>query len=304
MPQQLPPRGDKEAYIKDGIIIKGIGGAYHILLENKEISVGKPRGLFRNEGITPTVGDRVSVVPSGDSDFPLQIVEIHERRNILVRPPISNLDVLIILVSCKRPAPDYKLIDKLLIICAVKNIHPVIWITKTDLDEKRAEKIKNLYEEAGFSVFSSSLMSFEKAPLEDFLKKGKTIAFAGQSGVGKSTLCNRILGEGYMEVGIISKKLQRGKHTTRHVELIPYGDKAFIADTPGFSSMRLFDVGVEEKEVVLGYPELLRIKDQCRFQDCRHMNEDGCAVSSVAIDNERLLRYREFTEELKNQKKY
>ena len=266
--------------------------------------MGKPRGLFRNEGIVPMIGDHVVIVPSGDTDFPFQIVDIAPRRNDLIRPPVSNLDVLVITVSCKTPAPDEKLIDKLLILCGAKDIFPVLWITKRDLDEKRASRMEALYNEIGFTVRTSSKDSFDSDLRSASFLVGKTVIFAGQSGVGKSTLCNALLGEDYMEVGKISTKLQRGKHTTRHVELIPFGDGGFIADTPGFSSLRLPELGVQAEEVVFGYPELLRVKNKCRFQDCRHMGEDGCAVEESGIDPNRLARYREFVKELQNVKKY
>ena len=289
--------------IKRGIIIKGVGGAYEICLENHEVVGAKPRGLFRNTGTVPTVGDQVEIEESGDPDFPYMITEIYPRKNILVRPPISNLDTLVITISAKMPKPDYTLIDKLLILCGKNKIHPVIWITKIDLAPKKADEIGIMYGKAGFTIVMSSMEMDIKSIFPEELYAKKIISFAGQSGVGKSTLCNALVQSEFMEVGAVSKKLKRGKHTTRHVELIPFGN-GYIADTPGFSSLRLPDLGIETNDVILGYPELAQIQDQCRFQDCKHIGEEGCAEDQAEIDEQRFNRYREFVSQLQQMKKY
>ena len=273
-----------------------------------EVVGGKPRGVFRNIGMIPTVGDYVEIEESGDSDFPYTITEIMERRNILVRPPISNLYTLIIAVACKMPAPDYTLIDKLLILCGNHNILPVIWITKTDLAPKVAEQIIEEYGQTGYKIITSGKSTDVREVLSDLQKdlpgeQDDIISFAGQSGVGKSTLCNALLNRNTMEVGAVSRKLKRGRHTTRHVELLPYAG-GYIADTPGFSSLRLQDVGIEETDVVYGYPELLNIRENCRFQNCLHTGEDGCAVNRTNIHENRLARYRDFVSQLQRIKKY
>ena len=290
-----------------GRLIKGVGGIYTIYTADGVEVKGKPRGLFRNEGMIPIIGDHVSLSPSGDADIPYRIEEIFPRKNALIRPPVSNIDVLVITVSCHSPKPDPKLIDKLLILCGSKSIHPLIWITKADLDYNRAEDLCELYESIGYETEISAVTedTDEIAFTRHDELDGKTIIFAGQSGVGKSTLCNALIGSDHMEIGRVSVKLHRGKHTTRHVELIPFGDKGgFIADTPGFSSLSLTDLGIAIEEIPLGYPELGKIKDHCRFQDCRHMGEEGCALSRDTMSPERLTRYREFMTEIKNAKKY
>lgn len=284
------------------LIIKGVGGAYHIR-EGGEVVLGKPRGIFRNENVIPAVGDRVDIVPSGDTDFPYQITRIYPRKNVLIRPPIANLDTLVITVSARNPYPDKKLVDKLLIVCAARNIEPILCVTKGDLSKKGAKNLADLYRSAGFYVLESEKRDDLLAYISDRFNEDKIIAFAGQSGVGKSTLCNMLLGADYMPVGNLSAKLKRGRHTTRHVELIPVKKGGYIADTPGFSSMSLFDMGIREEEVIFGYPELLAIQD-CRFGDCRHMGETGCVLETADIEAGRLLRYREFVNELKNQKRY
>ena len=291
-----------------GIIIKGVGGAYEIRLPDEEVVGGKPRGLFRNIGLVPTVGDQVEIEESGDSDFPYTITEIMDRENILVRPPISNLHTLIITVACKMPAPDYTLIDKLLILCGNHSIHPIIWITKTDLAPKVAEQLIKEYEQTRYCMITTGKETDMSGILSDLQKnmpgkEEKIISFAGQSGVGKSTLCNALLNRNTMKVGTVSKKLKRGRHTTRHVELLPYPG-GYIADTPGFSSLRLQDVGIEEKDVVYGYPELQIMNEECRFQDCLHTGEAGCAVDTSFINENRLSRYREFVAQLQRVKKY
>lgn len=299
---------ERSNFIRQGIIIKGVGGAYEIRLPDREVVKGKPRGLFRNVGLIPTVGDQVDIEESGDSDFPYTITEILKRKNILVRPPISNLHTLIITVACKLPAPDYTLVDKLLILCANYDIRPIIWITKTDLSSKVAEQLIKEYTNTGYKLITSDKstdMSGMLSGLQIGLPEEDAIiiSFAGQSGVGKSTLCNALLNRDTMKIGAVSKKLKRGRHTTRHVELLPYTD-GYIADTPGFSSLRLQDVGIEEKDVIYGYPELLKIREQCRFQNCLHTGEAGCAIENSIINDNRLARYRDFISQLQSVKKY
>ncbi len=289
---------------KSGRITKGIGGSYTILLDNGESVFAKPRGIFRNRKVIPTVGDFCEVEPSGDPDIPYTIVSIGERRNLLVRPSVANIDVLIIAVSTANPEPDLKLLDKLLILCPKLDIEPLIWLTKTDLSREKADTLIKEYSDAGFHVVESS--QEEMLPDEQIQKifEGHTVGVAGQSGVGKSTLCHRLTGMDHIEVGDISERLKRGKHTTRHVELFPFRG-GFLIDTPGFSSLDVDRIGIEEADLIEGYPELLRIAGKCRFQDCRHTGELGCRIEESGISEGRLARYREFLDIiLVNSKKY
>lgn len=286
-----------------GTIVKGVGGSYEIHLTDAETVTAKPRGIFRKEKTTPTVGDHVDVELSGDPDIPYVITAIHPRKNLMIRPPVANLDIMILTISPVSPAPDFKLLDKLLILCEKQEIRPVIWITKTDLAEEETARIRKVYANAGFTVYTSSAGGISEEAGIRALFQGNTVGFAGQSGVGKSTLCNLLTGFTGMEVGRISDRLKRGKHTTRHVELFPVGD-GYLMDTPGFSSLELAEIGIEEDEVRYGYPELLRIEGKCRFLDCRHTGELGCAIEEAGMDPDRLLRYREFVTFLRKNRTY
>jgi len=289
--------------VQSGTIVKGVGGSYEIHLSGEGIVSAKPRGIFRKDKITPTIGDHVEVEPSGDPDAPYMICRILPRKNLMIRPSVANVDILILTISPREPQPDFKLLDKLLILCAKQEIRPVIWLTKTDLDAVEVDRIRTIYQGAGYDVFSSSL----DEPLDyEFigpLFRGNTVGFAGQSGVGKSTICNILTGYSSMKVGAISERLHRGKHTTRHVELFPVED-GYLMDTPGFSSLELTDIGLEADDVQYGYPELKRIEGKCRFQDCRHIGELGCAIDEARVDPDRLLRYREFVALLIKNKPY
>lgn len=283
--------------------MKGVGGSYEIHLTEAGTVTAKPRGIFRKEKMTPTIGDHVDVEQSGDPDIPYVITAIHPRRNLMIRPSVANLDIMILTISPVNPVPDFKLLDKLLILCEKQGIRPVIWITKSDLEEEETARIKAVYANAGFTVYTSSAGGISEEAVIRALFQGNTVGFAGQSGVGKSTLCNLLTGFTGMEVGRISDRLKRGKHTTRHVELFPVGD-GYLMDTPGFSSLELSDIGIEEDEVRYGYPELQRIEGKCRFQDCRHTGELGCAIAEAGMDPDRLERYREFVTYLRKNRTY
>ncbi len=281
-----------------GTIIKGVGGSYEIFCADHRVVLASPRGILRREKLVPTVGDHVRITDSGDPDIPYVIEQILPRKNLMLRPAIANIDLLLITMSSAQPSPDFKLLDKLLILCAIEDIEPLIMATKKDLDEKTAEMIDEVYSKAGFRVFSSTINGiYEDSRIRE-LFFGKTVALAGQSGVGKSTLCNLFAGYSGMAVGEISDRLKRGKHTTRHVELIPL-QNMFLMDTPGFSSLEVTRMQIEPKDVEKGYPEIIRNRDLCRFQDCFHLGELGCAVERFGIDAGRLERYRGFVEELK-----
>lgn len=285
----------------NGKITKGLGGIYQVKLTDGDTVSCSVRGLFRKSKITPTIGDDVTLIPSGDPDVEYVISKIHPRRSFLIRPPVANVDVLLLCFAVKDPEPDLKLLDKMLVVCALMNIKPVIIFTKADIDPESADKLHDVYSKAGFDCFKSSVSEpvdaksvFELAP------QGSCFGFAGPSGVGKSTLCNHLLTDEKMEVGNISERLKRGKHTTRHVELFEF-DTCFVMDTPGFTSLSLVELGVEYKSVILGFPEIAQRSRECRFDDCRHASERDCAVlASVGtdIDQGRYDRYHELEDEL------
>lgn len=284
--------------MKTGIITKGVGGTYTVRSEDGELLSCMIRGKIRNVNKIPCIGDIVDYDVSGDPDIPYVIVRIHKRRNYLVRPPLANVDYLLLTFAVKDPEPDLKLLDKMLIILAILNITPYIIFTKADLDREEATRLFSIYSKAGYKCFVSSL---DDPLLESDLFEGienSLIAFAGPSGVGKSTMCNLFLDNETLEVGEVSDRLKRGKHTTRHVELFRL-DKSNndITDTPGFTSLSLLELGIGHDEIILGYPEMIEASNECKFDDCRHINEKSCNVLSLVddtIDKGRYERYKEF----------
>lgn len=234
----------------------------------------RARGLFRKEGTSPLVGDWVEIEDTGGEKG--YVVEILNRKNSLIRPPLANLDQLFLVVSVADPQPNLLVLDKLIAIAERKSIEPLLVITKTDLGA--GEALLKRYEKAGFRVFRVGLdRDDDLKPLLQAME-GKISAFCGNSGVGKSSLLNRIDERLDLSTGQISQKLGRGRHTTRHVQLYPVSG-GYIADTPGFSSMDL-----ERYEVILKdqlqycFREFEPYLDRCRFTGCSHTKEKGCAV--------------------------
>ncbi len=257
-----------------GIIVKGIGGFYYVKTADGALFETKARGIFRKDGIKPTVGDNVEFENGS-------ITKILERKSYLIRPSVANIDNLIIVVAAKDPEPDLFLVDKLSVACLYSGIKPIICINKTDI--LKPENIYNMYKNIGFDVF---MVSAEKNIGCDELMtllKGKVSAFAGLSGVGKTTLINLVTGEDG-ETGAVSK-INRGRHTTRHVELFSIDNDTYILDTPGFSSLMLSDIcEVRKDELEEFFPEFLKLNQDCRFKGCSHINEPDCAIKD-ALDN-------------------
>lgn len=272
-----------------GKIIKIISNDYTVKLENNEIVTLKARGVFRNKKITPLVGDNVKV------DVNKNVIdEILERKNELIRPPVSNIDQAIIVTSCISPDFSSNLLDKMLNIIEYNNIKPIIVITKYDLldDTKNIDDIIEYYKKIGYQVFiNNEIDSIRK------LFKGKVSILTGQTGVGKSTLINKI-GDMNLETNEISKALGRGKHTTRHVELYDLFN-GLIADTPGFSSLSFIDMTNED--IRDNFIEFNEYKDKCKYRDCMHINEDTCEIKNKVEENiilkERYENYKKFIEE-------
>ncbi|MCR5593615.1 MAG: ribosome small subunit-dependent GTPase A [Saccharofermentans sp.] len=284
---------------EQGIITKGVGGTYTVRCDDGSIRLCQIRGNIRLKKISPLVGDKVLTGESGDPDIPFVLEKILPRKNSLIRPPLANLDKLFLIFSCTDPVPDLKLLDKMLIICGVLHITPVVIFSKSDKDPDTCDGLVSVYKNAGFPCFM--INKDEKIPDEilKYLEDGLN-GLAGPSGVGKSTFCNKLLGESTMIVGDISDRLKRGKHTTRHAELFEYKN-GFITDTPGFTSLDLFDVGVLYTDVSGGFPEIVEASSGCRFADCRHIAERDCAVRDLignGIDEGRYSRYKEFYEYL------
>jgi len=286
-----------------GIIIKGVGGFYEVLCDDNTSYTCTVRGVYRKEGsITPLPGDVVSfkVLDPGKKEG--RIEEIHERRNSFVRPPVSNIDQLAIVVAVESPDPDFMLVDKLIITCMAKDIRPLIIINKTDLDKNcRAEDIASTYRPTGFPIIFMN--KFEKEKCEDLHREliGHVTAFAGQSGVGKSTILNMVMDNWLMDTGEISDKIKRGRHTTRHVQLFRLDEGGFIVDTPGFSAFSVNDIQYDELETL--YPEFEPALGYCKFKGCSHTCEPDCAVRELVnegkLDGRRYSRYIELYKQLK-----
>lgn len=282
-----------------GIIIKGIGGFYYVKDADSTVYECKARGIFRKNNIKPTVGDYVEFEKGS-------INEIYPRKSHLIRPSVANIDNLIIVIAAANPSPDYFLTDKLIVAALASGITPIVCINKTDLAEDT--DIVNIYSKAGFEVIS--ICAEKKLGIESVERiiNGKVSAFAGLSGVGKSSILN-LLSDAAAQTGEISR-INRGKHTTRHVELFDIGNNSFILDTPGFSSLAITEIcDVKAEELEQYYPEFHTIEDDfCRFKGCSHINEPDCAVKrlvqSGSISIERYNNYTELYNQLKAVKQW
>ena len=265
-----------------GRILKATGGFYYVL-SDAVLYECRARGLFRKTGVSPLVGDWVEIEETGEEKG--YVTRILDRKNSLIRPPLANLDQLFLVVSVADPQPNLLVLDKLIAIAEHKKIEPLLIVTKTDLGEW--ETLAALYEKAGFQVFCTGLDQDSDLAMLRRSMEGKISAFCGNSGVGKSSLLNRIDSRLDLSTAQISQKLGRGRHTTRHVQLYPVSNGGYIADTPGFSSMDL-----ERYEVILKdqlqycFREFGPHLNQCRFTGCSHTKEKGCAVLAAMKEGE------------------
>ena len=258
----------------DGIIIKGIGGFYYVEAADGIIYECKARGVFRKEKITPLAGDKVEI--SVDENNKNSIDKIYERRNMFKRPPIANVDKLVIVSSVCDPRPNLLIIDRLTAGAVYKNVEPIIVFTKNDLQS--ADEYIEIYKNAGFKTFAVSNETGEGiGEVKNVIENGVCV-FTGNSGVGKSSLINRMYPDFALETGEISKKLGRGRHTTRHVELLKINN-GYIADTPGFSSLD-FETNdlIKKDELAFCFPDFADYIDSCKFSTCTHVNDKGCRL--------------------------
>lgn len=278
-----------------GTIIKGIGGFYYVSSDDG-IHECKARGIFRRKDLTPLTGDRVIFSVTDPVQKKGNIDEIQVRSSLLVRPAVANVDQMIAVIAARSPEPDLLLLDKLLISAKKQNIDSILCINKTDLDhEGNRAFLRTAYSRAGYRVIETSSKENKGFEELDSALAGHISVFAGQSGVGKSTLLNRVMNTMVMKTGELSEKLDRGKHTTRHAELMELARGGYIADTPGFSSYEL--TGIRFDELQNYYPEFADYISECRFIGCSHINEPDCgvkkAVGEGGIDSGRYERYRE-----------
>lgn len=288
-------------FTKEGVIIKLTAGFYYVDTQD-EILECKARGKFRNRGESPVVGDRVSVALKPDGYHSVE--KICERKNLLVRPPLANLDALVIVISTVEPLPNTLVIDKLTAAAVDIGTMPYIVFSKTDLSS--CDELVEVYEKAGFPTFTYSDGDAESVDKIRTALCGKLVAFIGNSGVGKSTLINNLYPELELKTGEISQKLGRGRHTTRTVELFKT-DTGYIADTPGFSTVDLERYHLVMKEQLMyRFPEFEDYIGECKFSSCMHTCEKGCAVIEAVndgnISSSRHQSYVEMFNEIKDLK--
>ena len=266
----------------NGKIIKIISNDYTVLGEDNKEYICKARGKFRNMKVTPLVGDIVTF--DKDNRY---IMKIHPRNNYLIRPSIANIDQLIIIASVKHPDFDTNLLDKLLVISEFNMIQPVICLTKTDLlNEEEKECIQeyvDYYEKIGYEVVLNTNLGRIKELLKD-----KITVFTGQSGAGKSTLLNKLDSSFNIKTGEISLALGRGKHTTRHTELLNTCD-GWVADTPGFSSLEFIEMTKED--IRDNFVDFQALRDECKYKDCMHLKDDNCRIKQ-AVENGEIIKSR------------
>lgn len=287
-----------------GTIIKGIGGFYYIDTGDAVIEC-KARGHFRNKNMSPCVGDKVDITIGKDGKGAIDA--IHERSNVFIRPPVSNIDAMIIVASVQNPAPDLAFIDKMLVIAQNSNVDVKICFNKFDLDNGSVNDLVQMYRDAGYTAFTTSTVEDIGIDLIRSSLAGKITAFSGFSGVGKSSLLNAVLNHKVMQTGDVSERLKRGKHTTRHVELIGYND-GYIVDTPGFSMLD-FPKNIKKDDLKEYFPEFSLYEADCRFRGCNHMgNSDVCAVCDAVekgnISETRFNNYKSFYNVLSQRKEW
>ena len=279
----------------EGIIVKGIGGFYYVETTDG-IYECKARGLFRKQKMTPTAGDRciISAMP----DMTGYIEEICPRKNAFIRPPVANVDKMFIVCAASTPEPLPILIDKLTVVALKEGAEPTIIINKMDISTKQTELLADTYRKAGFNVHTVSAESGEGIEQINKEISNKISVFAGCSGVGKSSILNRLLPDLNQKIGDVSEKIKRGKHTTREVSLIKLPGGGYIADTPGFSELEIAELtDARQEELFTYFPEIERHSGNCNFRDCRHINEPGCSVKKALEDGEiALSRYESYKE--------
>lgn len=288
-----------------GTIIKGIGGYYYVDVDGVVYEC-RARGIFRNDKIKPLVGDKVEILVLDSETNVGNVQDILPRKNAFVRPPVANVDNIAIVVSATIPKVDLLLLDKLLVMYQMSGIKPFICVNKIDGVDNDTCMIQRVYQKAGYNVVVVSAKDGIGIDLLKHLIKDVTTIFTGQSGVGKSSIINRIKKDNVFDVGMLSKKISRGKNTTRHVELTNIDEGGFVADSPGFSSVKIDNLDSEKLQYY--YPEFEDHIRDCKFTGCSHIKEIDCKIKKAledgTIDKGRYNRYIEIYTDLNNKRKY
>lgn len=292
-----------------GRIIKGIAGFYYVQAENETQYECKAKGIFRKDHQKPLVGDEVRIEVIDEAEKKGSIVELLPRKSELFRPAVANIDQAVIVFACRDPEPNFNLLDRFLVLMEKQNVPVILCFTKADLaapDFK--QEVFDVYGPAGYPICFTDYHDLQGEGYQKLtqLLHGKVTAFAGPSGVGKSTLVNYFCPEAGMDTGAISEKIKRGKHTTRHSEIFYLGDQTFLFDTPGFASLDV--LSLEKEELELLFPEFAPFLGQCRFTGCSHISEPSCKVKEALnegkISRKRYESYTVFYKELNAVKRY
>ena len=266
-----------------GRVVRALGGAFTVEMPSGECYTCPAKGILKRNDGKLLVGDEVLLRAALDGTDAYVVSEILPRKNALIRPPLANVTYLLLALSGAYPTPTLSTVDKLLCICAHEGITPVLAVTKQDIAAHEGERIAALYRQAGYPVFTVASPTGEGVDalrdyLADALREGGIAAFAGASGVGKSTLLTALFPNLSLETGTLSEKTERGRHTTRHVELFPFSG-GYVADTPGFSLLDFEHFDFFSLEDLLStFPEFAAYADGCRYDDCTHTKEEGCAI--------------------------
>lgn len=290
-----------------GKIVKGISGFYYVHVVGTGIYECKAKGVFRNRKVKPLVGDNVEIVVLDEEKHLGNVEEILPRKNELIRPAVSNINMALVIFAAAKPNPNFNLLDRFLCMMEYQKVPVTICFNKCDLvSEEEKENLQKIYAPAGYDILFTSVKTGENIDRLKALLAEKTTTVAGPSGVGKSSLINELQTDVRMQTGAISDKIGRGKHTTRHSEIISIGQDTYIMDTPGFSSMDL--PGFEKEDLWTCYPEFVPYEPECRFIGCSHIGEPDCGVKNALAEGKiSRVRYDNYVilyEEMKNIRKY
>ncbi len=291
----------------EGKIVKGIAGFYYVHVVGHGLYECKAKGIFRKRKIKPLIGDNVKIDVLDEKEMTGNIIEILERKNELIRPAVSNIDQAMVIFAAAEPNPNFNLLDRFLLLMGKQEVPVIICFNKRDIvGEKELGLLYETYEKCGYRILFTSTYTEEGMELVREQLEGKTTVLAGPSGVGKSSMMNLLQPKAHMETGEVSEKIKRGRHTTRHSEIIHIEGNTYVMDTPGFSSIWIDQF--EKEELKDYFTEFLEFEPDCKFQGCVHINEPICGVKQALAEGKiSKIRYENYVnlyEELKEKRKY